>query len=85
MSEAVSFLAFPPFLLKTGDNPGGVDKSAFDGMKFAIGQDRLAFLAKFLSDFYNVDVFKGKSILDQVVQWSGMRHRLPLLAERLIA
>ena len=39
-------------------------------MKFAISQDRLAFLSKFLSDFYNVDVFKGKSISDQVVQWS---------------
>jgi non-heme chloroperoxidase len=70
MSKAVFISAVPPFLLKTTDNPQGVDKSVFDGMKFAIGQDRLAFLAKFLSDFYNVDVLKGKSISDQVVQWS---------------
>jgi len=70
MSKAIFVSAVPPFLLKTTDNPMGVDKSVFDGFKFALRQDRLAFLSKFLSDFYNVDVLKGKSISDQVVQWS---------------
>ncbi len=67
---AVFISAVPPFLLKTSDNPAGIDKSVFDGFKFALAQDRLAFLGKFLADFYNVDVLKGKSISDQVVQWS---------------
>src|SRR5579872_7321182 len=66
ISRAVFISAVPPFLLKTPDNPQGVDKSIFDGMKFGIAQDRLAFLSKFLSDFYNADVLKGKSISDQV-------------------
>lgn len=70
VAGAVFISAVPPFLLKTPDNPQGVDKSIFDGMKFAIMQDRLAFLSKFLADFYNVDALKGKSISDQVVQWS---------------
>lgn len=70
VSKAVFISAVPPFLLKTSDNPQGIEKSVFDGMKFAIMQDRLSFLSKFLSDFYNVDVLKGKSITDQVVQWS---------------
>jgi non-heme chloroperoxidase len=70
MKGAVFISAVPPFLLKTNDNPQGVDKNVFDGMKFAIMQDRLAFLSKFLSDFYNVDELKGKSISDQAVQWS---------------
>jgi non-heme chloroperoxidase len=70
VAGAVFISAVPPFLLKTSDNPQGVDKSIFDGMKFAISQDRLAFLSKFLADFYNVDVLKGKSVTDQVVQWS---------------
>ena len=69
-SKAVFVSAVPPFLLKTADNPQGIDKSVFDGFKFAIAQDRPAFLAKFLSDFYNVDVLRGKSVSDQVVQWS---------------
>jgi non-heme chloroperoxidase len=70
VSKAVFISAIPPFLLKTGDNPMGIEKSIFDGFKFAIMQDRLAFLSKFLSDFYNVDVLRGKSVSDQVVQWS---------------
>lgn len=67
---AVFISAVPPFLAKTADNPQGIDQSIFDGMKFGIKQDRLAFLSKFLADFYNVDVLKGKSVSDQVVQWS---------------
>lgn len=70
VSGAVFVSSVPPFLLKTADNPAGVDKSVFDGFKFALAQDRLSFLSKFLADFYNVDVLKGKSITDQVVQWS---------------
>jgi non-heme chloroperoxidase len=70
VSKAVFISAVSPFLLKTGDNPQGVDKQVFDGMKFALAQDRPAFLSRFLSDFYNVDVLKGKSISDQAVQSS---------------
>jgi len=69
--EKVVFLSsVPPFLLKTPDNPSGVDKSVFDGIKKAITADRLAFLSKFFSDFYNVDVLGGKRVSDQVVQFS---------------
>lgn len=70
VSRAVFISAVPPFLLKTTDNPMGIEKGVFDGFKFAILQDRPAFLSKFLSDFYNVDVLKGKSISDQAVQAS---------------
>jgi non-heme chloroperoxidase len=69
--ERVVFLSsVPPFLLKTPDNPSGVDKSVFDGIKKAITTDRLAFLSKFFSDFYNVDVLGGKRVSNQVVQFS---------------
>jgi non-heme chloroperoxidase len=70
VSKAVFISSIPPFLLKTENNPQGVDKQVFDGMKFAISQDRPAFLLKFLLDFYNVDQLKGKSISDQAVQSS---------------
>jgi len=70
VSKAGFISAITPFLLKTADNPEGVDGGLFEGIKFAIGADRPAFLAKFLSDFYNVDVLKGKQISDQAVQSS---------------
>lgn len=50
VSKAVFMAAVPPFLLKTPDNPGGVDGSVFDGIKRAIAADRLAFLSRFHGD-----------------------------------
>jgi non-heme chloroperoxidase len=70
VSKAVFMAAVPPFLLKTPDNPNGVDQSVFDGIKKGIAADRPAFLAKFLADFYNVDVLGGKQISDEVVRLS---------------
>jgi len=70
VSKAVFMAAIPPFLLKTADNPTGVDGSVFDGIKQAIVADRPAFLSKFLADFYNVDVLRGTQISDEVVRLS---------------
>jgi pimeloyl-ACP methyl ester carboxylesterase len=70
VSKAVFMAAVPPFLLKTGDNPNGVDGSVFDGIKKGIAADRPAFLAQFLANFYNVDVLGGKQISDEVVRLS---------------
>lgn len=66
--KAVFMAAVPPFLLKTPDNPGGVDISLFDGIKKGITTDRLAFLSQFLANFFNVDVLRGKQISDEVVR-----------------
>ena len=70
VSKAVFMAAIPPFLLKTSDNPAGVEGSTFDQIKQAIVADRPAFLTKFFSDFYNLDTWKGKRISDEVVQLS---------------
>jgi non-heme chloroperoxidase len=70
VSKAVFISSVPPFLLKTADNPEGVDGSVFEGIKKAIAADRPAFLSTFFADFYNVNVLGGKRISDQVVQSS---------------
>jgi pimeloyl-ACP methyl ester carboxylesterase len=70
VSKAVFIAAIPPFLLKTPDNPEGVDGSVFEGIKKGIAADRLAFLSQFLSNFYNSDVLGGKLISEQAVQLS---------------
>jgi pimeloyl-ACP methyl ester carboxylesterase len=67
----VAFIAaVPPYLSKAQDNPQGVDVSVFDGIRAGLAQDRLAFLAGFLSNFYNVDVLGGRRISPEVVQLS---------------
>ena len=57
--------AVPPFLLKTADNPAGVDGEVFDGIKAAIVKDRYASLEDFFNNFYNVDVLGGSRISDR--------------------
>jgi non-heme chloroperoxidase len=70
VSKAVFMSAIPPFLLKTPDNPEGVDGSVFDGIKSSITADRPAFLSVFLSNFYNVDILRDKKVSDEVVRLS---------------
>lgn len=70
VKKAVFLASISPFLLKGPDNPGGVDGSVFDGIKASIAEDRLTFLTAFFANFYNVDVFGGKRVSDQVVQFS---------------
>lgn len=68
VSKAVFIASVPPFLLKTADNPGGVDGSGFEETKKGLATDRPAFLSAFLAKFYNFDVLGGKLVSDQVVQ-----------------
>jgi non-heme chloroperoxidase len=62
--------AIPPFLLKTDDNPEGVDRSVFEGIQKAIVADRYAYFKDFLDNFYNVDKLGGSRISDQAWQAS---------------
>ena len=68
VEKAVFMGVIAPFLLKTKDNPEGVDQSVFDGIKKLIVADRFAYLTKFFADFYNYDVYGGKRVSDQAIQ-----------------
>jgi pimeloyl-ACP methyl ester carboxylesterase len=70
MSKAVIISGVPPYLLKTADNPEGVDGSVFAGIEKAVAADRYAFFTEFFKNFYNTDVFLGKRVSEQVVQGS---------------
>lgn len=66
--KAVLMGAIPPYLLKTADNPEGVDQSVFDGIKAAVLVDRPAYFKDFLDNFFNVDKLGGSRITDQAWQ-----------------
>ncbi len=68
VSKAALLGTIPPFLLKTDDNPEGVDQSVFDGIKAAVLADRPAYFKDFLDNFYNVDKYAGTRISDQAWQ-----------------
>lgn len=70
VTKAVIISGVPPYLLKTGDNPEGVDGSVFVGIENAVKADRYAFFTAFFKDFYNTDVYLGKRVSESVVQAS---------------
>src|SRR6202161_2617613 len=70
VSKAVIISGVPPFLLKTPDNPEGVDGSVFEGIEKAVVADRYAFFTEFFKNFYNTDLLLGKRVSEQTVQSS---------------
>jgi non-heme chloroperoxidase len=70
VSKAVMISGVPPFLLKTPDNPEGVEGSVFEGIQKAIVADRYAFFTEFFKNFYNTDLLLGKRVSEQAVQAS---------------
>jgi non-heme chloroperoxidase len=70
VSKAVFISSVPPFLLKTPDNPEGLDGSIFEGIQKAVSADRYAFFTGFFENFYNTDLLLGKRVSEQAVQSS---------------
>ena len=70
VNKAVIISGVPPYLLKTADNPEGVDASVFEGIQKAVAADRYAFFTDFFKNFYNTDVFLGKRVSEQAIQAS---------------
>lgn len=69
VTGAVLVGAVPPFLLKTADNPEGIDGSVFDGMLASVKANRITFLEEFLPNFYNLDA-EGRSLSADVVAYA---------------
>ena len=70
VSKAVIISGVPPYLLKTADNPEGVDGGVFAGIQKAVAADRYAFFTGFFQNFYNTDVLLGKRVSEQAIQAS---------------
>ena len=68
VSRAVFIGGVPPFLLKTADNPEGVDGEVFEGIKKAVAGDRYAFFTEFFRNFFNTDALLGRRVSEQAIQ-----------------
>ena len=67
VSKVVFVSAVVPFMLKTDNNPSGVDKSVFDDMIENLGKDRFGFLQDFSKKFYGQGVLShpvSQGVLD---------------------
>jgi pimeloyl-ACP methyl ester carboxylesterase len=54
VSKVVFMSAITPYLLKTDDNPDGVDADVFEDMKEKLNKDRADFLQTFGKQFYGI-------------------------------
>jgi len=68
VTAAVLVAPVPPFLLKTGDNPGGIDRRVFDAATARITADRPAAMKDFMDRSYNIDLLGGTRVSDQAWQ-----------------
>ncbi len=67
--QAVLIASIVPYMLKTADNPKGVDQSVFDGMAEAIKTDRAGFWPQFFKAFYGVGMV-SHPVSQAVIDWS---------------
>ena len=70
VTKAAMFGVIPPFLLKTPDNPEGVDGQVFEDIKASIVKDRYTWFENFLNNFYNVDKLAPERISERAWQAS---------------
>jgi non-heme chloroperoxidase len=68
LRKAVLIGTLGPYLLKTADNPEGVDGEVFDGVRAGLRADRPGTLMEFLKNFYNVGVEDGKRVSQRVIE-----------------
>lgn len=70
IDKAVFISATPPFLLKSPENPGGVEDSVRVTLEAAAKKDRLTFLTSFLENFYNADTLLGSRLTEEDLRYS---------------
>jgi len=70
IKQAVLIASIVPYMLKTADNPKGVEQSVFDGMAKSIATERAAFWPPFFKAFYGVSL-ASHPVSQEVLDWSG--------------
>jgi non-heme chloroperoxidase len=68
IAKVVLISPVTPFLLKTNNNPDGVDRSVFDDMLIDISSDRPAFLSAMAKKFFGSG-FLNKPVSDEILHW----------------
>ena len=69
VAKAVLISAVTPYLLKTDDNPDGIDASVFEDIEKQIRKDRASFLHDFGPKFFGRSVIKH-TVSEPVLEWT---------------
>jgi len=69
VQQTILISSVVPYLLKTDDNPKGVDQGVFDSMTQGMKDDRAKFWTSFFKDFYGEGML-SHPVSDEVLEWS---------------
>ena len=69
LSRAVLVSAVTPYMLKTADNPDGVDRPIFDEIIEGLNEDRPHFLAGFGKSFFGVGLI-SQPVSQEILDWA---------------
>ncbi len=69
VAQAVLVSSVVPYLLKTSDNPDGVDQATFEQMTAAMTADRAQFFAGFFKTFFGTGIVSSP-VSDEVLTWA---------------
>lgn len=69
VAQAALIASVVPYMLKTADNPNGVDQTTFDQITAGLKADRAHFFTGFFRDFYGVGLV-SHPVSNEVIEWS---------------
>lgn len=69
IAQAALISSVVPYMLKTVDNPDGVDPATFAQMSESMKEDRAHFFADFFRDFYGVGLV-SHPVSGEILEWS---------------
>jgi len=70
VQQAILISSVVPYMLKTANNPDGVERSVFDQMIEGMTTDRAKFWTSFFKQFYGVGLV-SHPVSDEVLQWTA--------------
>jgi non-heme chloroperoxidase len=69
IAQAVLISSVVPYMLKTADNPNGVEQAIFAQMAEGMKQDRAKFFTGFFNDFFGVNLLQSP-VSAEVLEWA---------------
>ncbi|WP_027468387.1 alpha/beta fold hydrolase [Deefgea rivuli] len=80
VSKAVLISSVVPYMLKTTDNPDGIDEAHFFNMTQDINEDRAQFFAGFFKSFFGIGLI-AQPVSEALIEWArGMAMQASLKA-----
>src|SRR5215469_15338257 len=70
ISRVVFIAGLPPNILKSNENPAGMEERVKGQLEDAIKKDRLTFLTSFLENMYNADAWLGRRLTEEDLRYA---------------